>query len=142
MERIEFGGVEIPVDVEATQAYRDKYCTPCGCSYCRNFLKAFPEHMPEIVRFLERFGIQADLPIEIMEYGRDEAKAVSYYAAFYAIRGELPAESLEGRAGDLPLLLYRKDSHTDYCNTDMPNPCFILRVDSIPLPWVLGEDYE
>jgi hypothetical protein len=141
MKRIEFGGAEILMDEDATRTYRDKYCNTCDCAYCRNFLKTFREFAPEAVRFLEQFDIEPDAPIEIMEYGRDESKS-SLYSVYYAVKGELPVDSLEAKVDDLAVLLYRRDSRIDYSNTDMPNPCFILRMELLRLPWVLDESYE
>ena len=124
------------VDVDATA----KYCSgvvadPCNCGYCRNFRAAVNNEFPQINKFLTALGSRVDAPEELMPY------EPTVFEGSYCISGKILQEGQALKLSDHCWFSVLTADETDY-ETQCPSPYFVLRTNSLELPWVLDEDMD
>lgn len=74
---------KIRVDVEKTREYYKSYLNDfCDCLYCKNYLKALPLYSQELIRLLERMGIDYTKEGESMDFGENSDGTYSYLYLF------------------------------------------------------------
>ncbi|MBQ6840188.1 MAG: hypothetical protein IJO45_05810 [Oscillospiraceae bacterium] len=124
------------VDVDATANYcSDVIADPCVCGYCRNFRSAVKEAYPSLDPLLSRFGSRVDAPEELMPY------EPTVFEGSYCISGVILKTGTEELRCDKCSLSVLTAEQTDY-ETACPRPYFVLRTNSLELPWVLAEDMD
>lgn len=115
------------VDVEATQnRTRQNALDHCTCGYCTNYYEATPITYPELVSFLERFGIDYHGPSEVMPF------EPTYVLACYRVQGQIlqfGRSCLYG--GDVPISMEAADDSS-----------FFLWAGEMRLPWLQQEPQE
>ncbi|HVK56455.1 MAG TPA: hypothetical protein VM532_15690 [Burkholderiales bacterium] len=86
--RVEIGDYVLDIDPERT---RKTYleiekggAESCGCSYCRNYLTAIPEALPEeVLQFFSKVGIDLKKDAEVYEQGEMSPGVRSYGGEYY-----------------------------------------------------------
>ena len=139
MERFEWMGYKVEVDVEVTRGWYER-AEPwgCGCGHCRNFLSAADQLPEEMCSILKELSIPPEKTTDLCELCHE--KGILHYMASYRIAGrilERPAE-VEWRGlscKDDPELFY------PYGAVNFPQPCFDLTFCP-DLPWILDEPLE
>lgn len=139
MEEIKLENHVLLIDSDATYQYHDIYNEKCSCSNCRNFFLGFYQNYSKVVEFLRMLSIDVQYPIEIIEYGYGWDKKIQY-SVYYSVKGKLPDEKVELEYDDV---LIKCSSRNDavYSNTGMSDPCFIVEIEELYLPWLLDEPY-
>ena len=139
MERFDWHGYKVEVDLESTRAwYEQAKPWGCTCGHCRNFL-ATADRLPEEMRaILKELSIPPEKTTDLSELYHE--KGVLHYMASYRVAGrvlERPDESVwHGLAcRDDPRSFY------PYGAVNFPQPCFDLTFCP-DLPWVLDEPVE
>jgi len=140
MDEIKVDSHVLLIDRDATFQYHDMFNERCGCSYCRNFFTGFAIHYPKTVQLLKSFGIDIEYPLEIMEFGYVRDKINLLYSAHYAVKGMLPPEKVEF-IRDGATIICNSRANAVYSNTAMSDPCFIVEIQNLYLPWLLNEPY-
>lgn len=134
---------DIIVDIESTKKYRDKYNEQCHCEQCENFRLNFDTYYPEIVRFLQQFGINTYYPLEIMDLGFNEKISKREYIVYYSVKGELPIDKIKLTINNANIVLRNWNiAHEAYANTGMDKPYFIIEIDNIFLKDTKYEFYN
>lgn len=115
------------VDVEATRVHTMENSTDhCTCGYCKNYYEAVERTYPELVSFLERFGVYIHGPSELMPF------EPTFLLACYRIYGSiLQWGSAPLSAGNVPVTVETADNGT-----------FFLWVGEMVLPWLQEEDMD
>ncbi len=125
-------GHDIICDVKATNNYNDKYTEQCFCYECQNFRLNFRSNYPEVVVFLEQFGVNIEFPLEIMELGFDVHKKRREYSVYYSIKGELPIDSILLTISGTSIVLRNWNVASEaYSNTGMKEPFFIIEISEL-----------
>jgi len=124
------------VDIEATSRYcSDVVANPCNCGYCRNFRAAVNKEVPELNQFLSQLGSSVVAPEELMPY------EPTVFEGSYCISGKILQRGNDVRISEHCWLSVLTEDETDY-ETQCPKPFFVLRSNSMELPWVLDEDMD
>lgn len=121
-------------DVTTRKYYAREVAEHCQCAYCRNFYASVDAAYPELRPFLNRFGIHIEAPEEMLSF------RPTLCSNYYTVCGEI----LE--TGDEPINIGNisiepmtpEDALVD---TDL-DPCFVLYVSTMNLPWVLDEPMD
>lgn len=122
-------------DKDYTNKYRDKYNAPCDCDECRLFRSEFTMHYPQVVEFLQGFGIDTGFPLEIMDNGINDNLLKREYTAYYAVKGELPSLRIDMEINDVAITMRNHIvANESYANTDIPSPFFIIELCDIFIP--------
>ncbi len=132
-----FDDWKLDVDLDATMVRSvHEAADHCNCAYCRNFYAAVDAHYPNLRPFLAEFGLDIEAPDEQMPYDYDNRM---YYDSVYLVCGSIL------QAGTEPILVdgigIRAENDAlvgDRC----PQPCFVLDVSNVVLPWVLEEPMQ
>lgn len=133
----------INYDYDSTKEYRFKYEGQCDCAYCRNYYKTFKTNYPETSKFLERFGLDVEFPLEIMPLQYDKLNNVMEYISFYPIKGTLAKDEIILNIEELELRIFKgKNSNNPCPNPKMEDPYLLVEVSGIKLPWVLDKNIE
>ena len=110
----------------------------CECGYCRNFYAAMDQYLPQLRPMLAQFGIDAEAPDMLCPYDIHEGRM--WYEGEYAVFGNIL------QAGKLPLnhsgadvFILEPTLDDDY---HLPQPLFLLKLESAELPWILDEPME
>ena len=124
------------VDVDATS----KYCSgvvadPCDCGYCRNFRAAVNTSIPQLNELLMEFGSRVDAPEELMPY------EPTIFEGSYCISGKILQIGTKIPVSGRCWITVLTEDETDY-EPQCPKPYFVLRTNSLELPWVLDEDMD
>jgi len=115
------------VDAAATYRETTKNSTDhCSCGYCRNYYEATPLVYPELIEFLESFGVEFLGPSEVMPF------LPTCVLACYRVQGEILHFGVEPiYVGDIPVAPEKADDHS-----------FFLWVGELMLPWIQEEAQE
>lgn len=136
-------GYDIIVDIESTKKYRDKYNEQCHCEQCENFRLNFITYYPNIVKFLQQFGINIYYPLEIMDLGFNNEIGRREYLVYYSVKGVLPIDKIELTVNDVNIVLRNWNiAHESYANTGMERPYFIIEIGSLFLKDTKYEFYN
>lgn len=133
---LRFGQWRFVVDTQATAIYSQQEAQGhCLCGYCRNFYQGVDIYYPNLRPFLQRFGVNAEAPDELIPYEPTD------YDGLYAVSGTIET------AGELPicvdgLQVTAEDAQQAKVNTGLKSPCFVLKVQGIHIPWLLDEPEE
>ncbi len=84
---ISFGGQSPAIDVDANKTYYQTNAL-CDCVACQSFRKQVKKRYPRLTAFLEKFGVDAGRPDDILWVGEDESP--SYECVSYSVAGEFP----------------------------------------------------
>lgn len=124
------------LNIDATAKYcAEVVADPCECGYCRNFRLSVNKAYPELDIFLKKVGSTVMAPEELMPY------EATIYEGSYCISGSIVERGSNPlMCGECALTVLRADE-TDY-DTQCPKPYFVLRTQSLELPWVLDEDMD
>ncbi len=115
------------VDVEATMAHTTQNAADhCTCGYCKNYYEAVAGVYPELISFLEQFGVNIHGPSELMPF--EPTVLLACYRVHGAILqwGNTPVF-----AGDIGVTVEAADNGT-----------FFLWVGEMVLPWLQEEDMD
>lgn len=138
---IEIEGYIFDVDIDVTFNYHDMFNEKCECKNCRNFYLSFFEKYPNIVLLLNKFGIDIRYPLEIMDFYYNKEKEMSLYEVYYSVKGIIPTNKIVLELENAQVTFSnRKEAY--YSNTGMEEPCFIVAITNIFLPWLLDEPME
>ena len=108
----------------------------CDCPSCRNYYKAI-RTKPNLLTFLDLFGIDADRPEELYGWSDDAAKTLTYNA-WYAVSGEFAGDKILINIDGIEIGLF-----SNTADTEKNTPFFWLNIKDIRLPWLLHESmYE
>lgn len=115
------------VDIEATIAHTSKNATDhCTCGYCKNYYETVEETYPELVSFMEQFGVYIHGPSELMPF------EPTLVLACYRVCGNiLQWGSSALSAGSVPVAVEASENGT-----------FLLWVGEMPFPWIQEEDMD
>ena len=115
------------VDVDATSIHTMENSTDhCTCGYCKNYYEAVAETYPELISFLEQFGVDFNGPSELMPF------EPTLLLACYRIHGSiLKWGENPFRATDVPVTVETAEDDT-----------FLLWVGELVLPWLQEEDMD
>ena len=115
------------VDVEATRSHTTKNAADhCTCAYCKNYYEAVGQSYPELIAFLEKFGVDFHGPSELMPF------EPTLLLACYRISGRiLQWGSNIIFADGVGITVETADNGT-----------FLLWVGEIQLPWLQEEDMD
>lgn len=118
---------EFRIDYDATWDYTHKCSLDhCTCPYCLNFYKNLDSAVPSLRPVLQRFGVYADGPCEVMPF------EPTLVAACYRVTGQIVSR---GEAylniDDIPLRPEEADETT-----------FFLWIGPMELPWTQAEDMD
>ena len=115
------------VDIAATQAHTTKNASEhCLCGYCKNFYEAIEREYPELILFLNQFGIDFNGPSELMPF------TPTLLLASYRVRGEILQWGREQLCVQgIPVLPEAAHSGS-----------FFLWVGEMELPWLQEEAME
>ena len=129
--------IDITRTMEYSAAEAAEHCT---CAYCRNFYAVVDTDYPQLRPFLAQFGIDVEAPDELLPY---DIGADMHYEGAYMVCGAIL------QTGHKPLLdcgcltvEAREDDRVAPINHNCPQPCFVLDVATVILPWVLDEPME
>lgn len=134
--RLRLGDWIFEIDMAATMEYSGKEAAGhCDCAYCRNFYAAIDRGYPTFRSALSTFGVDAEAPEELMPYDVDGAMI---YDGVWAVCGKVIRE------GEGPMVLDGITIHPDATNHRnvncwCPEPCFLLDISGLTLPWVVDE---
>lgn len=124
---LELADWRFQIDMEATRRNTLKNSQDhCECAYCKNYYEAMPVTYPELVAFLEQFGVNYQGPSEVMPF------APTLMLACYRVQGkilEFGCSSLYG--GEVPLSVETADDAS-----------FFLWAGEMVLPWIQDEPEE
>lgn len=121
------GDWRFDVDVEATADHTKKNSADhCTCGYCKNYYEAVSETYPELIIFLEQFGVDFNGPSELMPF------EPTLLLACYRIHGSiLQWGENPFHAADVPVTVEMAENGT-----------FFLWVGEMLLPWLQEEDMD
>ena len=131
--KISMENATMRVDIESTRNGFANTNAPCDCPSCRNYYKAI-RTKPNILAFLDRFGIDADRPEELYSWGENAAAKTIIYNAWYAVSGEFAGDKILKNIDGAEIELF---SNTAYA--EKTAPFFWLNIKDICLPWMLNE---
>lgn len=120
----------IHVDKGQTSSYRDLYNNPCECDACQFFRDNFATQYPDVVTYLQQFGIDINYPLEVMDFSTDKKETTYHYIVYYCVKGKLTVDKMNEKIGDVDLTL-RNWTIADeaYAQTGMEAPYFIIELD-------------
>ena len=115
------------VDLEATRRVTEQYSTDhCTCGYCANYYQAAPLVHPQLVSFLEQFGVYFYGPSEVMPF------MPTCVLSCYRVQGKILQFGRETlMAGEV---LITPESGED--------GTFLLWAGEMQLPWLQEETQE
>jgi len=115
------------VDVEQTRDRTQKYSLDhCTCGYCTNYYEAAPKVYPELVDFLNQFGVYFYGPSEVMPF------EPTYVLACYRVDGRILRFGTEELiVGGVPIVPEAGEDDT-----------FLLWAGEMALPWLQEEPQE
>ena len=115
------------VDVEATKAHTTKNAADhCTCGYCKNYYEAIAGTYPEIVTFLEQFGVNFNGPSELMPF------EPTLLLACYRVHGIVLQWGQENIfVKNVPVSVETAENDT-----------FFLWIGEVELPWLQEEDMD
>ena len=115
------------VDVEATLAHTTGNASDhCTCGYCKNYYDALEIIHPDVVAFLQSFGVNVQGPSELMPF------EPTLVLACYRVKGKILRWGREAiLVSDIPILPEAAEEDS-----------FLLWVGEIPLPWLQEEDMD
>lgn len=124
---LELADWRFDVDVSATQKHtKHNSLDHCDCGYCRNYYEATPLTYPELVSFLEIFGIDFHGPSEVMPF------EPTYVLSCYRVQGRiLQFGTSELMAGSVSVSVEVADDSS-----------FFLWAGEMALPWLQEEAPE
>ena len=115
------------VDLEATLAHTKKNATDhCICGYCKNYYESVAKTYPQLIAFLEGFGVDFNGPSELMPF------EPTYLLACYRVHGKVVTwgkQALE--IAGVPVTLELAENGT-----------FFFWVGEMELPWLQEEDMD
>lgn len=121
------GDWQFRVDPDATRVHTTQNASDhCDCAYCRNYYEALPLTYPELVTFLESFGISYHGPSEVMPF------EPTLVLTCYRVQGEVRQWGTEKLYADGVSILPETSE----------NGTFLLWVGEMPLPWLQEEPME
>lgn len=127
------------IDLKKTmKRYAQEAADHCDCAYCRNFYEAMYIYMPQLSPFLAQFGVHAEAPDMLCPY--DVNKDKMWYEGEYVVFGSIIQVGKHSLRCD-EAELFRIDVATDD-EYDLPQPYFVLSLNSAELPWILEEPME
>jgi hypothetical protein len=98
----------------------------CNCGYCKNYYEAMPVTYPQLVSFLENFGVYYQGPSEVMPF------EPTYVLTCYRVQGKiLQFGTSEIFAGKVPVSFEMADESS-----------FFLWAGEMALPWLQEEPEE
>ena len=113
------------VDKDATLAHTTKNSSDhCTCGYCKNYYEAVEQTHPELVQFLNRFGVNIHGPSELMPF------EPTLVLACYRVHGKIVRWGYSQlSAGIVPITVETGNEST-----------FSLWAGEMVLPWLQEED--
>lgn len=131
------------VDMERTMEFSANEAREhCDCAYCQNFYEAVDIHYPELRQMLASFGLDIEGPQELLPYDFD---GKMYYDSGYVVYGQIL------HIGKEPIFVNGLHIHpvsdmgahdAIHISHDCSDPCFVLDIGTVVLPWVLDEPLE
>lgn len=124
---LEFADWRFEVDLEGTRThtYRNSL-DHCTCGYCRNYYDAVIIACPELIAFLERFGVDYRGPSEVMPF------EPTLVLSCYRVRGKIVQYGTQTLfAGNVPVCVENADESS-----------FFLWAGEMVLPWLQEEAEE
>ena len=124
---LEIADWRFDVDPEATRnrTYQNSL-DHCTCGYCTNYYEAMPITYPELVSFLDGFGVDYNGPSEVMPF------EPTFVLGCYRVQGKvLQFGSAELWAGEVPVSVEISDETS-----------FLLWAGEMRLPWLQEEPEE
>lgn len=110
----------------------------CTCAYCRNFYAAMDAYLPELRPLLALFGINAEAPEMLYPY--DVHKGLMWYEGEYVVFGSILEKGIRPlNSNGTNLFLIEPMDDEEY---QLPQPLFLLSLESAELPWILNEPME
>ena len=98
----------------------------CKCGYCTNYYEAAPMVYPELISFLDQFGVNFHGPSEVMPF------TPTCMLSCYRVQGRILRFGTDVlRAGEIPVLPEAADDDS-----------FFLWVGEMMLPWLQEEAEE
>lgn len=151
--RIEVGGWLLEVDKERTAAtYRDLslISEECPCSYCLNYVSAYPHFPPAIKDFFEQFGIDPRKEGEVYQLYQyqDGSEPMYVYAGFYHFVGcilQNPSDSNfmteESNTSGLNFTVFGDfevnfNTRNELVPKGFPEPVVQMEFQDLSLPWL------
>ena len=124
---LELADWRFEVDLDATKERTKKNSLDhCNCGYCKNYYEAMPATHPQLVSFLENFGVYYQGPSEVMPF------EPTYVLTCYRVIGKiLQFGTSEIFAGEVPVSFEMADDTS-----------FFLWAGEMPLPWIQQEPQE
>ena len=139
MERFDWHGYKVEVDLESTRAwYEQAKPWGCTCGHCRNFL-ATADRLPEEMRaILKELSIPPEKTTDLSELYHENGTL--HYMASYRVVGRVLERPDQTKWHGLACR-DDPDSLYPYGAVGFPQPCFDLTFCP-DLPWVLDEPLE
>ena len=128
----------IKFDIEKTKLFYKNYSEVCTCAYCRNFCKVINKSYPQLLPFLEQFGVIIEKPVEAIDYSWTEDKR-RLYQAIYSVHGSIKKEFKMELEQNISIEFLMDDKLFD---TGMEEPYFLIYIDHLKLNWELEENPE
>lgn len=124
---LEFGSWRFEVDLDATQAHTQSNAQDhCECAYCRNYYQAVSACYPEIVAFLDVFGVDFNGPSELMPF------EPTLILACYRVQGRVLEWGREDLSTEDVLVAVEASE----------NGSFLLWIGELAVPWLQEEPME
>ena len=124
---LELADWRFDVDVSATQKHtKHNSLDHCDCGYCRNYYDALEITYPDVVAFLQSFGVNVQGPSEVMPF------EPTLVLACYRVKGKILQWGREGLSVSGISVLPEAADETS----------FFLWVGEMPLPWLQEEDMD
>ena len=121
------GDWRFQVDMEATLAHTtENSLDHCTCGYCRNYYDALEITYPDVVAFLQSFGVNVHGPSEVMPF------EPTLVLACYRVQGTILQWGREALFVSGISVLPEAADETS----------FFLWVGEMPLPWLQEEDMD
>ena len=115
------------VDVDATLAHTKKNAADhCTCGYCKNYYESVARIYPQLIAFLEGFGVDFNGPSELMPF------EPTYLLACYRVHGRVVTWGNRTLTiAGIPVTVELAEKGT-----------FFLWVGEMELPWLQEEDMD
>lgn len=139
MTTIQKGNCVFDIDQDKTRVY---YSTRelCNCSGCRNFYAQIKEFAPKLDAFLSEFGVDICRPDETADVEMDGY--LDYLFVGYTVTGRIKTgDRYETDIDSFHISISKGDTPYDWFPHEQTEPCFLISVSGISLPWVLDEPF-
>jgi hypothetical protein len=137
---IEEQGWKFNTNIDINKSYSQNLSL-CDCAPCKNFRNLIKSQYPELMTFLEKFGIDIRKPEELAWWEGNAFTETVDYAVYYSVNGT--AESNEHFEIDFGMFNIVVDSkEKSPINSKVDGTYFVLTVLNITLPWKEEESFS